>query len=453
MRFVLHNPHSLWYKTAFYQFNNKLKSVDKYQYFFNYLYNKKNTKIYVYLDKFSSNPPFIGSFRRFNTPLLEFYVWVLINKLNPFRFLIVKNIENLNKDDVLITFLYDNFTNLSGTFIVPRMPLIEKYKKIKAFKVVHLSHYGYNVALGSNNTRVAGIDLFIAENNLAKNSKFFRHYYPWYRKDIYVLPFVPQKRFLKKTNFMNRKNKALATGTLTYPITDKYFIEFFNDDKLQPMRYIIYQNASSLKEFIDSYITDIRVNSFSANKSLNYETRKKNNFYSYLFNSFPMIKYYNIIIRNIKHVFNDIKSNIEIIIKIVNAFCKKTQFENVSNDREYYHFDIVEKYNEYKMFIVPEEIIDLPGIGFVEGMACGAAYIGKRDTMYSDLGLIDKIHYIGYDGTLKDLIKKISYYQLHNEELEIIAENGYNFVLKNFNEDVVSKRFHEYIEKEIQKRN
>lgn len=99
------------------------------------------------------------------------------------------------------------------------------------------------------------------------------------------------------------------------------------------------------------------------------------------------------------------------------------------------------------MFVVPEEINDLPGIGFVEGMACGCAYIGKIDPMYTDLGLKPNYHYVGYDGSLKDLIKKINYYQKYPKELEKIANRGYQFVTKNFNGANVAKKFISDLEK------
>ena len=89
----------------------------------------------------------------------------------------------------------------------------------------------------------------------------------------------------------------------------------------------------------------------------------------------------------------------------------------------YHKFDIVAEYNNAKMFVVPEEANDLPGIGFVEGMACGSAYIGLDDPMYKDIGFIQGIHYISYDGTLNDLKNKIIYYQNHNKELENIASS------------------------------
>jgi glycosyltransferase involved in cell wall biosynthesis len=109
----------------------------------------------------------------------------------------------------------------------------------------------------------------------------------------------------------------------------------------------------------------------------------------------------------------------------------------------------VQRYNEYRMFLCPEEVVDLPSIGFVEGMACGAAFIGIRDPMYSDIGLIDKVHYIGYDGTLQDILKKIAYYQKNEQELEQIAEAGYNFVRQNFNGPRVAKEFLTYLEGEV----
>ena len=83
----------------------------------------------------------------------------------------------------------------------------------------------------------------------------------------------------------------------------------------------------------------------------------------------------------------------------------------LSEGKDYHRMDIVKKYNEYKMFIAPEESIGLSSVNVVEGMACGCAYIGLDHPMYTDLGMVDKQNYIGYDGTLDDLKSKIRYYQ------------------------------------------
>ena len=79
-------------------------------------------------------------------------------------------------------------------------------------------------------------------------------------------------------------------------------------------------------------------------------------------------------------------------------------------------------------------------IGFVEGMACGCAYLGQTVGYYEDYGMKAGVHYIGYDGTLDDLKAKISYYQQpeHQEELETIAKTGCEFVRSHFNGPVAA---------------
>ena len=114
----------------------------------------------------------------------------------------------------------------------------------------------------------------------------------------------------------------------------------------------------------------------------------------------------------------------------------------MGQQKQYYSFDMVEAFNDYKMCIVGEEILGVPGIGFVEGMACGCAYIGLDSPMYTDLGLIPGKHYITYDGTIENLKKVIEYYQAdeHQEELEKIAKTGCEYVRENFRGDKVAKK-------------
>jgi glycosyltransferase involved in cell wall biosynthesis len=93
------------------------------------------------------------------------------------------------------------------------------------------------------------------------------------------------------------------------------------------------------------------------------------------------------------------------------------------------------------MFCSPEEINNMPGVGFVEGMACGCAYFGLNDPMYADLKMKPGIHYISHDGTIDDLIEKVKFYQKNQEKLEKIAAKGYRFVTENLNPEIVAKRF------------
>jgi glycosyltransferase involved in cell wall biosynthesis len=418
-------------------------SPNKYEFLFDYFY--KERLVYVHIDEFSlSTTPY--------SPIKEFYLWVLVNRLNPIRFRIIKDLDKLKLDDVIISFIYEHFTNLTGDFARPRSVLLEKFKNSKAYKIIHLSHFGYNASLGSRNTKEAGIDLFVSESNLFKNSVFFNEYFSWYQKDVYALPFVPNKKFINFKEFSKRKNKALALGTITYPMADKDFFSFFNDYQLQPMRRYIYDNANQLGKYMDSLITNIADD--NAKKGITVSKIKNPAFLTNVF-SLSMILKKSLCIKWIKYVIY-VKNKLQ--EKIINAVKSANYLRKISllilsgkqnkmtNDRPYYQLDIVSKFNEYKMFIVPEEVIGVPGIGFVEGLACGTALLGKRDPMYNDLGLIDKVHYIGYDGTPEDMIDKISYYQNHENELAEIAANGYDFVRVNFSEDKVTKDFINYIE-------
>ena len=94
----------------------------------------------------------------------------------------------------------------------------------------------------------------------------------------------------------------------------------------------------------------------------------------------------------------------------------------------------------------------VPGIGYVEGMACGCAYIGLDSPMYRDLGLIPGVHYISYDGTKEGLKQVIEYYQQeeHQEELERIAKIGSEYVRENFMGNKVANNLLESLIKQQQ---
>ena len=105
------------------------------------------------------------------------------------------------------------------------------------------------------------------------------------------------------------------------------------------------------------------------------------------------------------------------------------------------------------MCIVGEEILGVPGIGFVEGMACGCAYIGLESQVYSDYGMQAGVHYIGYDGSLEDLKRVIQYYQMdeHQAELEKIAKTGCEYARTHFNGDAVAEKLIHDLIKEQEK--
>ena len=128
---------------------------------------------------------------------------------------------------------------------------------------------------------------------------------------------------------------------------------------------------------------------------------------------------------------------------VVRLYKKLYNRFNSGTQKKYFSFDMVEKFNDYKMHLLGEEILGVPGIGYVEGMACGSAYIGLDSPMYRDLGLIPGVHYITYDGTKEGLRQTVEYWQRteNQEKLEEIANNGYEFVHENFKSDTVACSF------------
>jgi len=386
MRFIFHNPHHAhWFKKPS-NYGIKRKGAFKYEYLFDY-FLKREKKVYIYVDKYKPTSTWYH-LRNFVPPIVGLYAWIIRNKINPFHVKIIFNISKANKTDILFSFLYGNFTNLVGELSEARLKSNELISKCNAFKVVHLTHYMHCAAVGSLNSKKAKIDLFVAENNLFRNSAYFKKHFDWYQKDVYTLPFVLNGKFKRINPFDSRKDKALAMGTITSPIIDKEFIDYFGHRMLHPMRTKIYENRNNLLDEIDSFISPI----------------------------------------------NNLKPNGEAI-----------------NDgqKQYFALDIVTLFNEYQMFIVPEEVSDLPGIGFIEGMACGAAFIGIMNPMYEDFGMKDKLNFIGYDGTLDDLCAKIKFYKNHQGLLKEIADNGYELARKYFNKETVTKNFLNHIESRI----
>ena len=220
-------------------------------------------------------------------------------------------------------------------------------------------------------------DLIYNESDLQKHFVGFNDYFSWFHKQYLVIPFVYGERFKVVKPFSERQNKAVSVGTITYP---EYIRKYYGTNCLQPARKQVYDHAEELKPWVDCFNSDY--------------------------------------LENIKQMA--VKKSDSVIKKTIARLHSKFF---TGHQKKYYSFDMVEKFNDYKMCVVGEEITGLPGIGFVEGMASGCAYIGQTVGYYED------------DGTLDDLKAKISYYQQpeHQQELEAIAKAGCEFVRSNFN--------------------
>lgn len=171
----------------------------------------------------------------------------------------------------------------------------------------------------------------VAETNLSVHSDFFRSQFSWYQQDVLVLPFCVQERFLFDSSSI-RKSKAVATGAVTFKITDNDFVRHFSTDNLQPQRkYLLEQDI--FPPSVDVSIADWAGTEIES-KSLIY------------------------------HVFNNLKRNISSVIRSLKI--------DDSAPSSFYDLDLVKHYNSYEFVICPAELIGLPGIGAFEAMACGA---------------------------------------------------------------------------------
>jgi glycosyltransferase involved in cell wall biosynthesis len=330
----------------------------------------------------------------------EIYIWCLLNNINPLKQKIIFNKNKLDAErDVLFSYAF-----YGDVFSCEK--LVEKsiIKKFTGKKILHATHLQFSTKKVSNNVKKAEVRHMIAEADLKKSSYFNKFFY--FIDNVYILPHVLREKYIKIKNFSERKNRCLALGTLIISkeidesIKDHF--DFFQINTFHLMRKKLFENKIQLEDFVDCLIN------FHNEKII--EITNKSKFY----------KKYNIF-RIIYNLFF------------------------MSEGKEYHNMDIVEKYNEYKMFISPEENVGLPSVNFVEGMACGCAYIGLDHSMYTDAGMIDKKHYIAYNGTMEDLKNKISYYQSHQDELDEIATNGYNLAKNRFSKERVQNDFWAYL--------
>lgn len=393
LKLVFYRPHiEIWYKNPVWNHINKNLLPTKYAPLLEYALSS-DTKIF-FASSFVNQGGVKGFMKSIIEPIMLIY-WCRLNKISWSKIGFVFTKKGLSDKDAMFIFHYGNFTHEQIAIAERTKKQAEILADTPIFKVVHLTHYIYRPDIGFANLKRLSPDLLVAENNLVINSSYFQKYFGTVNTKFELLPYTFADRFVNKTPFKERVNKMVATGSITYKMTDSDFISFYKSNELQPMRRILFEHASEYPKEMDCLISDL-----NASRIDEKSVRRKNliqRIYSLLTVRHPQLNYY-----------------------------KK---------------DIVRVYNEYKMFVVPEEICDLPAIGFVEGMACGCAYIGLDNPMFRDIGLVPGTHYIAYDGTLPDLMSKVRYYQQHIDELETIATCGYEYVVHHLSPDTVYKKF------------
>lgn len=359
----------------------------KHKFFLEYLLNKPDVEVcnYVNQDGFtlvnSLPKPIMWFLKKFR--FLENRIVMYKNGLNKENITLIKRRWDIRPDDIVIGYRH-----------VPCS--ITDMNEINAFKAIHMIHFHGELS-DSHRIRNAAPDVLVNECDLSRTSEIFRRYYSWFKGKFIVHSFVGATRFQRIKPFAERENRCFSTGTITYKLHPE-FLEVYGDSCDQPTRKQILINAKELEPWCVCYNSD-----YLEDTDMKKYTPTDNIFQHYL-----KVWY------NMRHT---------------------------GQQRKYFSFNMVDKFNDFKMCLVGEEILGVPGIGFVEGMCCGCAYIGQKMGYYEDLGMQEGVHYIGYDGSLSDLKAKITYYQQpeHQLELEHIAENGFQFAQVHFRGENVAE--------------
>ncbi|MDB5251205.1 MAG: glycosyltransferase [Flaviaesturariibacter sp.] len=225
----------------------------------------------------------------------------------------------------------------------------------------HLTHY--YATPGDYSRAIEGIpNLLLASDVDVTGNTFFRHFFPWYRKPMLVIPFAVYPRFQVVRRFDERKPKAVATGTfhmLELDASHNHLTDlktYAGARTVHPVRREIYERKEELADTIDCYC------------------------FPYFETNVTKKKWYQRLLP------------------------KKLQVAQSS----YFSFNIVDKYNEYKYVIVGEEYYNgIPGVGAFEAMACGCVLLGNR-TCYAGTGMEDGVHYLGHDNSIEEINALIS---------------------------------------------
>jgi hypothetical protein len=265
--------------------------------------------------------------------------------------------------------------------------------------ILNVNHYPYQADIGAKAIENLKFDFFWAEADLRKNSKFFKIYFSKFIQKFIVTPFAVRDKFLMKRDYSNRNRMAVAVGTMSASMDhDAAYVNHYGHGILQPIRNAIFKNRDlNKKNHIVSYVSDL----FEGGHA------------------------------------RPVRGERNIITAIANWYHNVF----VIGQKNYNKIDMCEIFNSFKLHIVGEEIVGLPGIGFAEGMMCGSVLVGIDDDMYKDYGMIPGVHFIGYTGGYKELIRSIGLVINEDDKLSELSNNSLQFAKNHFNSEAVFLSF------------
>lgn len=257
-----------------------------------------------------------------------------------------------------------------------RRQLIESFPLV----LVHLSHYMIRTAEKAKNLSTLSNVTLMGDSDISSNS-YFKTYFSWYKRKLFILPFHVSERFQISTNFAKRQKKCIAVGSfhdLTQEILASYYHDFthhFDTDTYHPVRKILYANASQNQNWLTCHISPYRETS---NPS---RSRIKN-----------WLKYFFV------------------------------------RQKNYFKINMVEEYNHHQFALVGEELNGFPALGAFEAMACGCVLLARSDEYYQGLNLQAGKHYLLHDGTVEGIRKVVEEAAANQGQTLQISEEACRYV-------------------------
>lgn len=138
---------------------------------------------------------------------------------------------------------------------------------------------------------------------------------------------------------------------------------------------------------------------------------------------------------------------------VVNEKLLENEIDSLLIDKwKNWNYNIVEKYNEYKMFTTCESIMNFPSVKTYEWMACWSVFVASDNPCYDEIWLIDWVNCIKYKQyDINDFKNKINFYQNNPELLEKISINWYKHITENYNPEKIANELHNNIIKIYEK--
>jgi len=247
----------------------------------------------------------------------------------------------------------------------------------KWLKFVHLMDYMFNPTKSNENLIKNNVDYVLWTTNHYKYDEFFNKFYPNYKEKCIWVPFSFWKRFKNIKKYSKRINKCVAVWS----------VRLVNDN--------IHCKNNDLDEFKEYFKwKEIYFHKMRRLISIN-NTKLKNQIYSLL-------------------PWNDKQVN--------------------------WNYDIVNEYNNYKMFVSCESINYFPSVKTYEWIACWSVLVCSTHKCFEDLWFIDWVNCIKHNEfDIDDLKNKINYYQKNEKLLNKISDNGYKYITKKFSPKEVAK--------------